>query len=362
MPPEAQPSPPVRIATVAEWEQVLNALPSPHLLQSALWGEFKSHYGWEPVRLAWFREDKPVAAAQVLRRRWPSPRMGVSILYCPRGPVMAQKDGAAVSAVLAGLAALAREPGVLMIKIEPDLEGSAAAGRALEAGGWFPSSQPVQFGSTMVIDLARSEDEILAGMKPKTRYNVRLAQRRGVSVRLGTSADLDLLYDMYAETSVRDGFVIRPRAYYRRAWDDFLNAGLAQPFIAEVEGEPVAGLIVYRYADRAWYLYGMSRELHRERMPNHALQWAAMEWARRSGCALYDLWGAPDDPDPSDPMWGVYRFKDGFGARHVRLVGSWETTSRPFAYRLYTTVLPRILGWTRRRQQERTRRLVDPAS
>jgi peptidoglycan pentaglycine glycine transferase (the first glycine) len=353
---------PVQVEGAAAWDDIMLALPSPHLLQSSRWGEFKSHYGWEPHRLAWLdRDAQPVAAAQVLRRRWPSRRGPLSLLYCPRGPSMPVKDEVAAQAVLDGLSALAREPGVVMVKIEPDLDAGGDSEDRLRAGGWFRSDQPVQFSSTMVIDLSGSEDEILARMKPKTRYNVRLAQRRGVSVRAGTSDDLDLLYDMYAETSVRDGFVIRPRAYYRRAWDEFLAAGLAQPLVAEVEGIPVAGLIVYRFADRAWYLYGMSRDQHRERMPNHALQWAAIDWARRSGCAAYDLWGAPDEHDSSDPMWGVYRFKEGFGARHRRLVGSWELTSRPLAHRLYTTVLPRVLGWTRRRQQERTRQLVDPA-
>jgi lipid II:glycine glycyltransferase (peptidoglycan interpeptide bridge formation enzyme) len=139
-----------------------------------------------------------------------------------------------------------------------------------------------------------------------------------------------------------------------------MAAGLARPFIAQIAGEPVAGLIAYRSGRRAWYLYGMSRGAFRERMPNHALQWAAIRWARDAGCDTYDLWGAPETPDPADPMWGVYRFKEGFGARLVRLAGSWDFTARPAAYRLYTAGLPRLLGWARLRQQGRTRRMVDP--
>jgi lipid II:glycine glycyltransferase (peptidoglycan interpeptide bridge formation enzyme) len=215
----------------------------------------------------------------------------------------------------------------------------------------------------MVLDLRRSEDELLAAMKPKTRYNIRLGARRGVVVRAGeSSADLDRLVDLYAETSVRDRFVIRPREYYLRAWSDFIAAGLARPFLAEVEGQAVAGLIVFRWGPGAWYLYGMSSAAHREAMPNHALQWAAIQWARDAGCTTYDFWGAPEAADPSDPLWGLYRFKEGFGAHHVRLVGSWDHTERPRLYWLYSKALPRILAWTRRRQEEQTRRTVDPAA
>ncbi len=106
----------------------------------------------------------------------------------------------------------------------------------------------------------------------------------------------------------------------------------------------------------------MSRDAFRERMPNHALQWGAIRWARQAGCDSYDLWGAPETLGPADPMWGVYRFKEGFGARLVQLAGSWDFTARPAAYRLYIVGLPRLLSWTRRREQERTRRLLDPGA
>ena len=354
-----------RIDAAPEWARVLESLPQQPLLQSYRWGEFKGRYGWTPERWAWLGGDgRPRAAAQVLRRGWPAAsRLSLaSILYCPRGPALNWADRPLTQAVLRDLAAFASRPGVLMIKIEPDVEARDELVDLLEGTGWIRSTQAVQFSSTMLLDVGRSDDELLAAMKPKTRYNIRLAAKHAVEVRRGTTEDFDRLYDLYAETSVRDGFVIRPRDYYRRAWADFVEAGLAQPFLAQVEGEAVAGMIAYRYGRRAWYLYGMSRAVHRERMPNHALQWAAIRWARDSGCDTYDLWGAPEAPDPTDPMWGVFRFKEGFGARLVRLVGSWDYTARPVAYRLYSVVLPRLLGWTRRRQQDRTRRLFDPGA
>ena len=345
------------------WDRLLEAFGAPHLLQSAAWGEFKSHYGWTPERLAWRdSEGRLRAAAQVLRRWGPGARQWTSVLYCPRGPVMEWTDRPLAQAVLGDLAEWAAESRTTMIKIEPDAVAEPEAEALLRLGGWRRSPTPVQFNSTMVLDVRRADDELLAAMKSKTRYNIRLAEKRDVIVRPGGSEDdFDRLYDLYAETSVRDGFVIRQRDYYLRAWAGFIGPGMAQPFLAEVNGQAVAGLIVYRFGRRAWYLYGMSSSSHREAMPNHALQWAALRWARDAGCDTYDFWGAPETAAPEDPLWGLYRFKEGFGAYHVRLVGSWDHAVHPWLYWIYTIALPRVLSWTRRRQEERTRRTFDPA-
>ena len=137
-----------------------------------------------------------------------------------------------------------------------------------------------------MIDLSPSEDEMLARMKQKTRYNVRLAGKKGVTVRTGTLEDLPMLYKMYAETSVRDGFVIRDEGYYQTVWQTFMQSESpkCEPLIAEVEGEPVAAIFVFYFAGRAYYIYGMSREAHREKMPNYLLQWEAMQRAKAAGC------------------------------------------------------------------------------
>jgi lipid II:glycine glycyltransferase (peptidoglycan interpeptide bridge formation enzyme) len=181
---------------------------------------------------------------------------------------------------------------------------------------------------------------------------VRLAVRKGVTVRRGTATDVPLLYHMYADTAARNGFVIRPEEYYHDAWGAFIEAGLAQPLIAEVEGESVAMVIMFHFppaslgvgGGRAWYMYGASRSLHREKMPNHLLQWEAMRWAREQGCATYDMWGAPDVLDESDPLWGVYRFKRGFGGEFVRHIGAWDFPVSRLGYWLYTGVIPRLLA------------------
>ena len=141
--------------------------------------------------------------------------------------------------------------------------------------GWRFSEEQIQFRNTVTLDLEGDEEDWLARMKQKARYNLRLAQRKGVCVR-GGRQDFHLLYRMYAETAVRDGFVIRAESYYLGVWNTFIQRGMCVPLLAEVEGEAVAGLVLFAFARKAWYLHGMSRESHREKMPNYLLQWEAM--------------------------------------------------------------------------------------
>ncbi len=268
---------------------------------------------------------------------------------------------------------MAARRGVIFVKIDPEVPlGRGIPGTESERPnptgaqvvdewrrrGWRESREQIQFRNTAWLDLTGSEDGWLARMKPKTRYNLRLAERKGVAVRSAVEGDLAELYRMYAETSVRDGFVIRPADYYLTLWRAFMQAGLAQPLIAEVAGEAVAGLVLFTFGRRAWYLYGMSRAAHREKMPNYLLQWEAMRRAKAAGCEIYDLWGAPDVFDERDSLWGVFRFKEGLGAEVVRTPGAWDFTTRPLLYDLYTRLLPRLLDVMRRRGRAATQRQV----
>ena len=266
------------------------------------------------------------------------------------------------------LASLARRERALFVKIDPDVYYSddvpdfsprpsqaAATSAMLESLGWRTSAEQIQFSNTLLLDLERQEDELLSAMKQKTRYNVRLSARRGVSVRSIGAGDspperdaaLSLFYQLYAETGRRDGFVIRPPEYYRDAWGSFLERGLAHLFLAEFEGEAIAGLNLFFFGSTAWYMYGASSNRERRRMPNYLLQWEAIRWAREQGCTLYDLWGAPDDLDETDPMWGVVRFKLGLGGQLARGLGAWDYPVSRAGYWFYTTVMPRYIAWLR---------------
>ncbi len=370
------------------WNSLISNFPDSHILQTWEWGDVKSQYGWRPIHAIWYEKPDrsyistvdqqleellPRAAALILQRDikirgFPT---GLKLLYVPKGPLLHDWSNAALrTRVLDDLKTITERQRATFIKLDPDVRiGTGFPGQSgaqqdmlgesvlkeLEARGWRYSNEQIQFANTVTLDLSASEDELLARMKPKTRYNVRLAERKGVKVRLGSARDLDLLYQLYAETAVRDGFVIRSIDYYHTLWTTFLNAGMVEILIAEVDEQPIAALILFRFQRKAWFLYGMSREMHREKMPNYLLQWEAIRQSKRAGCDTYDLWGAPYQFVESDPLWGVYRFKDGLGGQVVRHIGAWDLPVRMTGYRLFTQLIPRILAVMRSQGMARTK-------
>ena len=370
-----------------KWNEIISGLPNPHLLQTWEWSQVKAIYGWEPMPFVWSRKpDKSnrsdvsdiVATAMVLKRRIPIGGFAarLSILYIPKGPLMDWSDESIRERVLDDLQSFAKRQGAIFLKIDPDVvlgtgvpkgedfvedDGGQAVMSALKRRGWLFSSDQIQFRNTVLLDLSPSEDEMLARMKQKTRYNVRLAEKKGVTVRIGNLDDLPMLYKMYAATSVRDGFIIRDEAYYQTVWRTFMKSKspTCVPLIAEVDGEPVASIFLFYFARRAYYLYGMSREAHREKMPNYLLQWEAMRRAKAAGCGFYDLWGAPDEFNENDSMWGVFRFKEGLGGEVQRTLGAWDYTPKPFWYKMYSEVIPRVLDVMRSRGKARTKQSLE---
>jgi len=367
--------------TPQSWNELIASLPLAHLLQTWEWSQVKAKYGWQAMPFVW--QDgmgKPVAAAMVLKRGIPVGGFAkkMCVLYIPKGPLMDWADAALCACVLDDLYAFAKRQGAIFIKLDPDVvlgtgvpgaeeaiefKDGQAARSELERRGWKFSQDQIQFRNTVLIDLAPSEDELLRRMKQKTRYNIRLAQKKGVTVRVGTVDDLPLLYRMYAETSVRDGFLIREEGYYQTVWHSFMgvspSASTLQPFteslIAEVDGEPVGAVSMFYFVGQAIYLFGMSRETAREKMPNYLLQWEAMRRAKALGCKIYNLWGAPDEFNESDGLWGVFRFKEGLGGTVSRTIGAWDFTPNPMLYKMYTEVLPRVMDIMRVRGKARTR-------
>ncbi len=312
-----------------------------------------------PWRLC--HQGKVVAQALVLRRALPGVPWGIG--YVPKGPILAWEDEATVRVALQSLAEIAARLRLLFLKIDPDVDPTTPEGARvislLRTAGWVPSPQAIQFRNTVLLDLRGTEEDVLARMKPKWRYNIRLAMRRGVHVRLGRAEDLAQFYALYAETARRDRFLIRPFAYYHHLWQHFLARDMAVLLLAEWEGNIVAGLMLFFFGRRAWYMYGASAGGPvRRHMPNHLLQWEAIRLARRRGCDVYDMWGAPDRLDESDPMWGVYRFKVGFGGVFQPWIGPWDLPRYRRLYALYIHVLPqtlhRLSRWLTHRQARRT--------
>jgi lipid II:glycine glycyltransferase (peptidoglycan interpeptide bridge formation enzyme) len=360
-----------------EWNTAAAKIPGAHILQSWEWGECKARFGWTVDRRLWIRDDQqPCAAAQILRRQVRFGPFSETVLYVPKGPLLDWQDPPVRDAVLSWMESLARRERTIQIKIDPDLvvgtgEPDTPGDSPNQTGsdilallrhrGWRFSREQIQFRNSVILDIRPEEETLLARMKQKTRYNIRLAQKHGVTVRAGSREDLPLLYQMYAETANRDGFVIRSGEYYADIWQTMMQAGFAQPLIAEVEGLPVAALILFRFAGRGWFFYGMSRDMHREKMPNYLLQWEAIRWLRRHGVSDYDFWGAPDEFSGTDPLWGVYKFKQGYGAEVVRHIGAWDYTASPLRYAAYNTMLPRVLDLTRALARRRTRAIAENA-
>jgi len=193
-----------------------------------------------------------------------------------------------------------------------------------------------------MVDLRGTEDDILARMKQKTRYNIRLANKKDVTVR--SWDDLPAFHQMMLVTGGRDGFGVHSLEYYQRAYDLFHPTGMAELLVAEYEGVPLAALMVFARGRRAWYMYGASTDEERNRMPTYLLQWEAMRWARSKGAEEYDLWGVPDEDEETleahfternDGLWGVYRFKRGFGGELKRAVQALDRVYNPLLYKLY---------------------------
>jgi len=311
------------------WDRFVAASPNGHVLQSWEWGEIKAAVGWEPVRLALWDGGEIRAGAQVLVRSLP---YGIGRLaYVPRGPAVDYSHPDALQAMLAALRNLAAERRVISLKIEPDVIEPSPLAEELASLGLVPAS-PVQMRSSIWVDLTVSEDELLARQKQKTRYNTRLAMRKGVKVREGTLADLDAWYDLYETTAQRDQFTIHDRDYYRLVMQTLQPRRMASLLLAYHEGDLLAGIIVFSFGRQAQYMYGASGNYKRNLMAPYLLQWEGMRWAKREGAEVYDLWGIPDQLEENEDLWGVYRHKRGYGGEVVRYVGAFDLIRAPFQH------------------------------
>jgi peptidoglycan pentaglycine glycine transferase (the first glycine) len=317
------------ILTASQWDSYIANHENAHLLQSKPWGELKSDFGWQAEYV-----QSGESGAQILFRSFP---LGLSLAYIPKGPL-----GKWLPDLLPDLDAVCKKRKAFAIKVEPDENESTEGVKNLLDQGFINSPHAIQPGTTLLVDLKDDEDQLLARMHQKTRYNIRLAMRRDVKVK--SWKDLQAFGRMILETAERDAFGAHTPAYYQRAYHLFHPQGNCELFVAEFERTPLASVMVFAFGSRAWYLYGASTNLERNRMPTYLLQWEAMKWAKTKGCISYDLWGIPDEDletleaeftSRQDGLWGVYRFKRGFGGKIVRSIGTWDRVYMPSIYRIY---------------------------
>jgi peptidoglycan pentaglycine glycine transferase (the first glycine) len=316
----------------------------PHgsVLQTTNWGQLKETTGWEWHPLAVLDGGKIAASALVLAR--PLKGLGIHILYSPRGPLFSSLE--ALNKLSQGVRELGTKKRAFAWKVDPALPPEDKRWQKfvqeqrlakVVSDSNFGGVQPKY---VMDLDITPPLQDILAQMKSKTRYNIRYAARKGVKViRSRRKQDLSVFYALLQETAARDGFAVRDLSYFESMWDYLIEAGLAQLFLAYHGELPLAGAIAFRLGRRAWYVYGASSDELRNLQASHLMQWEMIKWAKAFGCAVYDFRGVSGELDPNNPLYGLYRFKEGFGATLREYVGEFDLVLNRPLYHMWQAAL-----------------------
>ncbi|MDC7227253.1 MAG: peptidoglycan bridge formation glycyltransferase FemA/FemB family protein [Spirochaetales bacterium] len=342
-----------------------------NMLQSSFWGSLKQEFGWQAFAFS-LCDDEPVAHTLLVLVR--ELGAGQSLAYIPHGPMKNSGPTAESWEASAELAealrphlpgscmfirfdppwgittpAIAKEPaGYPETELSPLGTQNANTGDKSAARAFRKARMDIQPPSTVILDLNKTEDELLAGMKSKTRYNIRLAAKKGVEVRTAGIEDLPEWYELYRVTAERDKIALHGYDYYERIFElaaEQTGSGCAPELRllqAVIDGVVEAGIITAWQGapgvDRlATYLYGASSNNKRNYMPAYALQWEAIKQAAAAGCTGYDFFGIPPVDNPDHPMYGLYRFKTGFGGEILHRPGCWDFPYKKAAYAAFST-------------------------
>lgn len=317
-----------------KWNHLIESAPAFSLMQTYEWGEFKEAEGWKAYRLALMHEDQFIGGAQVLIR--PILKGLFSIAYIPRGPLSQPDDAPALNALFPAIHRLARRFRSIFLKIEPYWEDSQSTKQTLEELGFLNSCLTNQPRASIIVDLTQEPEEILRRMQRSTRYNIKLASRKGVIIHEGAEKDLPTFYELLNITAERNNFPIRSFDYYKRQWEIFSKINSARLLLAKYQDKTIGARLVLVSDKKAADLHAASSAELAHLKSNYLLVWEAMMWAKARGCYIYDLWGIPDEvgeltsngkeiPDKSEGgLWGVYQFKRGFGGKVVYYTGAYD--------------------------------------
>jgi peptidoglycan pentaglycine glycine transferase (the first glycine) len=321
----------------ARWDAFVEAQPSGHFFQCWTWGEMQRGLAARPRRIAAVSNGQIRGAVQMLVFEGATRPFAV----VPRGPVADPADAAVVEALTTALLDAGRAEGTFLLRIEPQWTWDAAHAERLRAHGFASATQWIMPRRTLLVDLRPSVDEIWAGFKSNTRNRVRLAEKLGVEVRVGTDADMPIFEALFEEMTVRHGLRRAARETFDLAAKAFAGTGMMRLYLARSRGDgiDVSGIVVFVFGRTATYLWGASSdaEAARKLNPNQLLHWTAMQWAKSRGCDTYDTFGIPDhDVDVLEAeygrqtggMWSLYRFKRGFGGTVVRQLGTFDHVYR----------------------------------
>ncbi len=301
--------------------------PMSQFLQSGEWADFQESLGRKSWRFLVKDDGKIIASAVIVK--YPLP-FGQSYLYCPRGPIFIKNIPAILFNKLKELAKIEK---AAFLKIEPRAE----VGDLKKIG--FKEAAPVQPKNTLVLDLKKSEVDLLNSFHPKTRYNIRLAEKKGVKIRVSTDKkDVEHFWQLIQQTAKRDNFSPHPKEYYSALVEKLGQAEMLKMFIAEYENKILAINLVIFFGNTAPYLHGASADESRNLMAPHLLQWVAIKEAKNRNCLWYDFWGVAPLNQPEHPWVGVTRFKEGFNGQRIDYVGTWDLPVKRFWYKLYKAI------------------------
>lgn len=316
--------------------------------QSPEWAKVKGNWINEIV-LAEDESGKIIGAVSILIRKIP---IFGNIMYSSRGPTCDIHDISVMKQLTDGIKELAKKYKAIVYKAEPDILSSDEEYRKIVTSLGYKIKddaknfrEEIQPRYVFRLDIKnKTEDEIFAGFHSKTRYNVRLAIKKGVEVKEGTREDLKDFHKIMVETGARDGFIIRPLSYFEKMYDEMAPEHM-KLLMAYHDGKPISGVIPIFYGNKTWYLYGASSNEHRNLMPNYLLQWEMIKLAISRGDDIYDLRGVSGVVDENHPQYGLYRFKQGFGAEFTEFIGELHMDYSPVRYKLYKiseTVFKRV--------------------
>jgi len=316
-----------------------------NFLQSWEWGEFQKSLGRKIWRIGTVRKRELIASALIIKKTLP---LGRCYLYCPRGPAInfqfpCLPVGEAISnfqkvwnALLSKIKEIGREEKAVFFRFDfPDSRLPIKLN-----GDFVKASIDVQPRHTLILNLQKDQNDLLQEMKPKTRYNIRLAKRKGVQIRQGLKPrDLNRFLELIETTAKRGRFRVHPADYYRRMVEVLGKGGLLRIFSADYRGKTIAANLVLFFGRLATYLHGGSDNQHRNVMAPHLLQWEQIQEAKRRGCFQYDFWGIRPKVQSLKfkvQSWsGITRFKRGFGGKEVSYAGTHDLVLNPFWYRIY---------------------------
>lgn len=320
-----------------EYEEFVSGHPRGEFMQSTRWQEVKSNWKWEAV-VSRDGEGRIVGACGVLIQKMPL--FGTTFLYAPRGPVCDIHDQQVLADLKSGVDQLAKIYNAHLFKMDPDVAADDQEFlRLMDKMGFARFYGPdgfetiqARFNYRLYLQ-GRTEAELMAGFTQKTRYNIRVARKHGVEVRPVGPERLDDFMKIYQVTGARDGFNTRPKEYFQR----MLSAlgPHCRLYMGFYEGQAICGAIATNYAGKTCYVYGASDNAHRNVMPNYLMQMEMIRWAVETGCDVYDFQGISGDMENENGhMYGLYRFKRGFGGQVDELAGEFNYLYKPVTARL----------------------------